>query len=259
VGVSVSTRRFSVVIADRYPLVLCGLSSALLAESEFEVVATCRDGTRCIEAIRDLSPDLALLDISLPPVSGLQVLAAINAEHFRTRIVFLAASLKTSAGVTAIAGGAYGVIPQDATPQLLARCLRKVASGQRLLPIGSWDSELRNGHKHGSPNAFGTLSAVLSERERQIIHLVGEGLSNKEVGRQLNLADGTIKVHLHRIYQKLAIHNRTVLAVLAKGDLDGVWSPHDAVPEGINIHLSAQKMKVPMSGLSARGKTNALG
>ena len=235
-----STRRFSVVIANRHPLVLRGLNSVLLAESEFEVVATCRDGTTCIEAIRGLSPDLALLDISLPPVSGLQVLAAINEEHFRTRIVFLAASLKTSAGVTAIAGGAYGVIPQDATPQLVVRCLRKVASGQKLLPIASWDPELRDLHKHSSLDALGIFSALPSKRERQIIHLVGEGLSNKEVGCQLNLADGTIKVHLHRIYQKLAIHNRTVLAVLAKGDLDSVGPPQDAASEGINAMFQAQ-------------------
>jgi two-component system nitrate/nitrite response regulator NarL len=225
----VGTRCVSVVIADRHPFVLCGLRSVLHAESEFEVVATCRDGATCIKAIRDLSPNLALLHLSLPPVSGLSVLAAITSEHSRTRVVFLSTSLATSAGATAIAGGAYGVIPQDATPQLLVRCLRKVASGQKLLPIASWDPELRNGRKHGPPEAFDAFSAVLSERERQIIDLVGEGLSNKDVGRQLNLADGTVKVHLHRIYQKLAIHNRTALAVLAKGDLD-------SMKEGVNSH-----------------------
>jgi two-component system, NarL family, nitrate/nitrite response regulator NarL len=212
-------RCISVVIGNHYPLILCGISSALHAEGEFKVVATCRDGTTCIEAIRDLSPDLALLDISLPPVSGLQVVAAINSEHFRTRVVFLSASLESSVAVTVIAGGAYGVIPQDATPQLLVRCLRKVASGQKLLPIASWDPELRNGHKHSSPGPFGTLSVALSERENQIAKLVGEGLSNKEIARQLSLSDGTVKVHLHHIYEKLAIHNRTVLALLAKGDL----------------------------------------
>jgi DNA-binding NarL/FixJ family response regulator len=162
---------------------------------------------------------LALLDISLPPVSGLEILAAINSEHFRTRVIFLSASLNGSAGLAAIAGGAYGVISRDATPRLLLRCLRTVASGQKLLPIASWDPELRNGHKHSSPDAIGPLLAVLTERERQIIRMVAEGLSNKEVGRQINLADGTVKVHMHRIYQKLAIHNRTVLAVLGKREL----------------------------------------
>jgi DNA-binding NarL/FixJ family response regulator len=200
----------------------------LHAESEFKVVATCRDETTCIEAIRDLSPDLALLDISLPPVSGLQTLSAISSQHFRTRVVFLSALLESSAGATAVAGGAYAVIPRDATPQLLVRGLRKVASWQKLLPIASWDPEVRNGYKHSSPDAFGAFSAVLTERERQITHLVAEGLSNKEIGRRLNLSDGTIKVHLHRTYQKLAIHNRTVLAMLAKRDRTAPKSPPDA-------------------------------
>jgi two-component system nitrate/nitrite response regulator NarL len=86
---------------------------------------------------------------------------------------------------------------------------------------------------------------VLSTRERQIVHLVGEGLSNKEIGRQLKLADGTIKVHLHRIYQKLAIHNRTMLAVLAKGDRDGIGSPHDAGSEGVKPNLPTQRWGFP--------------
>jgi two-component system, NarL family, nitrate/nitrite response regulator NarL len=236
----VATHCVSVVVADRHPVVLCGLKTVLDAESEFKVLATCSDQTTCIEAIRDLSPELALLDISLPPASGLPVLAAINSERFRTRVVFLSASLEASAVATAIAGGAYGVIPQDATPQLLVRCVRTVASGQKLLPIASWDPELRNGHKHRS-NGSGTLAVVLSKRERQIVHLVGEGLSNKEVGRQLKLAHGTINVHLHRVYQKLAIHNRTVLAVLAKGDLDGVGSPHDSVSDSVKPIFPTQR------------------
>ncbi|HEY6258099.1 MAG TPA: response regulator transcription factor [Xanthobacteraceae bacterium] len=210
------TRCVRVVIGDRSPFIVRGLESILAADSDFKVVASCLDGTTCIESIRDLSPDLALLDISLPPTSGLQVLASINSEHLRTRVVFLSPSLEDSAGVSAVAGGAYGVIPQDGTPQLLMRCLRKVASGQRLLPIASWDPELKNGHKRSPEKPFDPLSALLTKRESQIVHLLSEALSNKEIGRKLYLSDGTVKAHLHRIYQKLAIHNRTALAVLAR-------------------------------------------
>jgi two-component system nitrate/nitrite response regulator NarL len=74
------------------------------------------------------------------------------------------------------------------------------------------------------------MLTVLTERERQIMHLVSEGLSNKEVGRQLNISDGTIKVHLHHIYQKLAISNRTALAALAFSHHDNVSSDDDAPP-----------------------------
>ena len=200
----------SIVVADCRPFVLLGLKSVLDAESDFKVVGTCHDGKTCLDIIREQAPDLALLDVALPPVNGLQVLAAINAEHLHTRVVFLSSSLESSASATATAEAAYGVVPQDATPTLLLRCLREVASGQKLVPT--------LGHKNGSAYNFGTLSTVLTERERQIVCLVGEGLSNKEVGRRLDLSDGTVKVHLHRVYQKLVIRNRTALALLAERD-----------------------------------------
>ena len=205
-------RCVSVVIADRHPVILCGLKSILSAESDFNVVASCRDGKTCVEVIRDQSPNLALLDTSLLDLSGLQLLAAIKSEHLGTRVVFFSLSFDSSETASAIARGAYGVIPKEAAPELLLRCLRKVASGLRLLPRAIWDIKLRKGHKSDPRGTLENLQAALTARERQIMHLVCEGLSNKEVGRQLHVSGGTIKVHLHRIYQKLAIQNRTALA-----------------------------------------------
>jgi DNA-binding NarL/FixJ family response regulator len=215
----VAPRRFSVVIADRHPVVLCGLKNVLSAESDFNVVASCRDGKTCMQVIRDRSPDLALLDtVLLDDLSGLQLLAAIKSEHLCTRVVFFSLSFDSPETATAIARGAYGVIPKEAAPELLLRCLRKVASGQRLLSRAIWDIKPRKGHKSGPRGTLENLQTALTVRERQIMHLVCEGLSNKEVGRQLHVSCGTITVHLHHIYQKLAIQNRTALAALASRD-----------------------------------------
>lgn len=181
-------------------------------------MAACRDGTTCIEAIGSLSPDLALLEISLPPAGGLEVLASINPKHCNTRVVFLSASRDGPAEADAAARGGFGIILRDAAPSLIIRGLSKVASGQKLLPISAGDPEWRNHHGHGPPEALRTCSALLTERERQLLCLVREGLSNTEVGRQLNLSDGAVKVHMHQIYQKLAIRNRTALALLTKRD-----------------------------------------
>jgi DNA-binding NarL/FixJ family response regulator len=148
---------------------------------------------------------LALLDLSLPVQCGLQVLAMIRLERLCTRVIFLSASSDASDTAKPLAGGEYDVIPKEAAPHLLVRFLRQVASGLRSLPI----PKSRNIHE------LENQSAALTERERQIMHLTCKGLSNKEVGRQLVLCEGTVKVHLHHIYQKLAIHNRTALAALA--------------------------------------------
>jgi two-component system nitrate/nitrite response regulator NarL len=213
----VAPRRGSLVIAARHPVVLCGLMSILRAESELNVVASCRDGATCIEAILELSPQLALLDLPLPGLSGL--LSAINLKHLCTRVVFLSTSSEYPDTKTAIEMGAYGTISKEAGPQLVTRSLRQVASGQRLLPRAAWDYVERNEHESGARGALENLPTMLTERERQIMHLVSQGRSNKEVGRQLKLSDGTIKVHLHHIFQKLAIHNRTALVALAARDL----------------------------------------
>jgi two-component system nitrate/nitrite response regulator NarL len=203
----VPTQCVSIVIAAHHPVVLCGLTTILRAESDFSVVASCSDVASCIEAIRDLSPNLALLDVSLPSQSGPQILAAINAEHLCTRVVFLSASSAAFDGVEPIA---RRVIPSDAAPNILLRFLRRISSGLEL-PIP------KSLNKHGCPPGRPTepLSTALTERERQIMHLVSTGQSNKEIARQLSLTEGTVKVHLHHIFQKLAISNRTALAALA--------------------------------------------
>jgi DNA-binding NarL/FixJ family response regulator len=208
----VSGRGVSIVIADRHPVVLYGLLAMLHSEADFKVVASCHDGATCIRSIRDLCPDLALLDISQPSPIGFEVLAAVKGEQLSTRVVYLSPSSDAGDAAGAIANGAYGIIPKEATPQLLVRWLRQVASGLRLLlPLRA----ALDARDHAARSAAEVLPGTLTQREGEIMRFVCAGLSNKEIGRELNLSDGTIKIHLHHIYQKLAIHNRTALAFLA--------------------------------------------
>ena len=202
-----------VVIADRHPVVLQGLMNLLGAGSGFKVVASCGDGTSCIEAIRQLVPDIAIFDISLPGLTGLEILDIANAESLPTRLVVFTVAIEDRELVMSAAAGAYGVIAKDATPEFLLQALRQVADGQRLLPLPS-SNQVVSRQPESSTFAENVM-IVLTDRERQIMRLVSEGLSNKEIGRRLNIADGTIKVHLHHIFQKLEISNRTLLAALA--------------------------------------------
>jgi two-component system, NarL family, nitrate/nitrite response regulator NarL len=213
----------SVVIADRYPLVLLGLSAVLAAHRDFNVVASCSDGTSCIEALRNLAPNIAILDVSMPGVTGLEILSIVNSENLSTRLIFLTASDEDSELVMSAAADGYSVIPKDVAPEVLVRSLRQIAEGQRLLPLLSSEQAISRGQSAITGNALTTLT----DRERQIMRLVSEGLSNKEIGRRLNIADGTIKVHLHNIFQKLEISNRTVLAALAISQNDRAGPPAD--------------------------------
>jgi two-component system nitrate/nitrite response regulator NarL len=203
-------RRINLLIADPYPVVIQGLAKVLGTQHDFKIVASCSDGVSCIEAIRSLRPDIAILDISMPGLTGLEILSIVNSEGFSTRVVFFTASAEDPKLVISAAVGAYGVILKDAAPEILVKSLRKVADGQRVWLLPSSDPVSRK-QSAVTANAL----TALTDREHQIMRLASEGLSNKEIGRRLKISDGTIKVHLHHIYQKLEISNRTELAALA--------------------------------------------
>jgi two-component system nitrate/nitrite response regulator NarL len=209
-------RRNSVVIADSNPVFLCGLASVLQAEGDFVVVASCQDEAESIAAIRALSPSLALLDMSLSDLSGFQVLAAARTEAFLTRVVFLSSSAADPDAAKAFFMGASGVLPKDAAPRLLVRWLRQVMSGQRLVPLAIRNAEPRNAQRSRIGRKPEELVIALTARESQIMEFVSTGLSNREVGERLHISEGTIKVHLHHIFQKLAIRNRTALANIGR-------------------------------------------
>jgi two-component system nitrate/nitrite response regulator NarL len=211
----------TVLIAGRYPVVLLGLSAVLAAHRGFNIVASCSDGASCIQALRNLVPDIAILDLSMPGVTGLEILSIVNSENLSTRLVFLTVSDEDSEPVMSAAADGYSVIPKDVTPEALVQSLRQIAEGQ--LPVLPSEQAISRGQSAVTENALTTLT----DRERQIMRLVSEGLSNKEIGRRLNIADGTIKVHLHNIFQKLEISNRTVLAALAISQNDRAGPPVD--------------------------------
>ncbi|MES5481922.1 response regulator transcription factor [Bradyrhizobium sp. INPA03-11B] len=200
-----------VVIASRYPVVLLGLNCLLEAERDFKVVARCNDGASCFEAIRRLAPDIAILDMSMPDIFEQAMLDIENGETSALRLVFLATSVEDRDLAMLAAAGAYGVMLHDEEPETLIQTLRQVADGQKMLPPPPGE-EAVSCTQTVMPEKY---LAMLTERERQIMNLVSEGLSNKEIGRRLKVADGTIKVHLHHIFRKLEISNRTVLATLA--------------------------------------------
>lgn len=206
-------RRNRLLIADRHPVVLYGLASIFAAQRDFEIIASCSDGASCVEAMRSLAPDFAILDDAFLDLSGPEILAIANAENLPTRLVFFTASVDHGDLVAAAAAGACAIVPRHATPEILLQSLRRVASRWSLLPRLSSEQVLA-GEERNSVTVENVL-AVLTDREREIMRLVSEGLSNKAIARRLSISQGTIKVHLHHIYQKLEINNRTALATLA--------------------------------------------
>ena len=207
-----------VLLADDHPVVLAGLRELIAAEDGFQVVATGTNGEEALRAIRELKPDLAVLDVSMPDMTGLDVLAALDSEGLNIPVVFLTATASDQQIATAVTFGARGIVLKDAAPDSLIQCLRTVADGGRWLPPEVVDAALsRESERRLETHR---VEQSMTSREREIALLVAEGMSNKEIGRKLGVSEGTVKIHLHNIYQKLGVSNRTSLAALALAHRD---------------------------------------
>jgi DNA-binding NarL/FixJ family response regulator len=206
--------RRTVVIADDHPVVLAGLQSLIAMAPQFEVVAVAVDGADALEAMRGLRPDIAVLDIQMPRLTGLEVLQAAGHEGLASKIVFLTATVNDAHITDAMAAGAWGIVLKDTASDELLTCLETVAQGSRCIPHELVTAAFgRDRERRGEAER---LNGLLTEREREIAVLVARGLGNKEIARLINVTEGTVKIHLHNVYQKLSVSNRTALATLAQ-------------------------------------------
>ena len=202
-------KTYSIVLADEQPLILAGLKSVLFGARTFVVVGTYQTGQLALEAIRRNAPDIAVVDINIPQDDGLAVLSAIKLENLPTRLVLLASSISDQQVYAAISAGLDGIVPKQ-SPDSLVSCLHDVAAGRRWLPREfvkpAIDREIKR-HNDGRP-----VISELTLRQLEIVQQVCDGLPNKMIAAKLGLSEGTVKVHLHKIYQKFGISNRAELA-----------------------------------------------
>jgi two-component system nitrate/nitrite response regulator NarL len=166
-----------------------------------------------LDAIRVHRPDIAVVDVTMPGVNGLAVLGTVVDERLATRVVLLTASVTDSQILEAVTAGVHGLVLKESAPEMLVNCLRGVAAGRRWLPQEiikpALDRELQR-REEGR-----RFVRELTAREIDIIRLIADGLSNKAIASRLTISEGTVKIHLHHIYQKLGISNRAALAALA--------------------------------------------
>jgi len=196
-------RRVRVLAADRHPLYRDALTRAIRERPELELVGQARDGREALDAIGSEQPDVAVIDRTLTGPSGDQVLSAVGRDSLRTRVVMIAAEPDSRLVYAAIANGAAGYLTKDADARELCDAIAAVARGRTVLSPqlqAGIAVEIRLRAAHERP--------LLSERERQILKLVADGLAAPEIGRRLCLATPTVKTHLHHLYDKLGVAER---------------------------------------------------
>jgi two-component system nitrate/nitrite response regulator NarL len=196
--------RVRVLIADDHPLFREGLARAVGQRPEFELAGEAHDGREALEQIRALAPDVAILDVRMPGLPGLEVLEALGREHLPTHVLILSAASDSAIVYAAIAAGAAGYLSKDADREAICDAISAIARGGRVL-----DPALQAGMFHEiHAREVDGARPVLSDREQQILRLTADGLTAPAIGKRLFLSTATVKTHLSHIYEKLGVNDR---------------------------------------------------
>ena len=208
-----------IVIADDHPIVRDGLKKLLLLEDDFDVVGEAGDGREVLEKVRELDPDVLLLDLRMPNLDGLGALQALQQVNQRTRVIILTASEDKNEFVQAMKLGCSGIVLKQTAPDLIVKSIRKVNSGEIWLDSLTTAAVMRHfstgQEQSGGGGGKGRERSPLSTREREIVVLVAQGYKNKEMAEKMFISEQTVKNHLHNIFDKLGVSDRLELALYA--------------------------------------------
>ena len=200
------------VLADDHRIILEGLEQLFHREKDFEVVATATSGEDALRAVREHHPDILVLDIRMPKGDGLSVLRQIHAEKLQTRVVLLTATLDEDEMLEAMQNGVSGLVLKESAAVGLVQTVRRVQRGERALEPSIVSRAL---DRLAQREEAKKIVEVLSKRETEIVKMVAAGLRNKEIAVKLSIGEGTVKTHLHTIYEKLGVHGRVELTMYA--------------------------------------------
>lgn len=194
-----------------------GLARRIKERPELDLIGEAADGPSALTAIRELRPDVAVLDIKMPRLDGLRVAAAIAREELPTRIVILSAYVESAVVFKALAAGARAFLPKDSDRREVCDAISAVARGEVVLP-----PTLQSGLVDQIRAHAGAGEPHLTARERQVLSLIATGASAPQIGRQLHLSTGTVKTHLKGLYEKLGVSDRAaaVAEAMRRGILE---------------------------------------
>jgi two-component system response regulator DegU len=201
-----------IVLADDHRIILEGLEQLFRREKDFEVIGTATNGEDALAAVRSKKPDVLVLDINMPKGNGLWVLKSVHTEKLKTRVVLLTATLDDDEVLEAMQSGVSGLVLKEAAAVNLVDTVRRVQRGERALEPMLVSRALERLSQREEAKK---IVEVLSKRETEIVKMVAAGLRNKEIALKLSIGEGTVKTHLHTIYEKLGVHGRVELAMYA--------------------------------------------
>jgi DNA-binding NarL/FixJ family response regulator len=203
------SNKIRILLVDDHMVIRMGLMTAVSDASDMEVVAEVENGLEAIKAYRKHRPDIVVLDLRLHGLSGVETLRTLREEFKTARILVFSSFAKGEEIYQAMKAGASGFVMKEMPLDRLLGAIRAVHEGEQYIPP---EIAVRVGER---------LPAQLSPRELDVLQMLGRGLSNKEIGTQLGVVEGTVKIHITNIFGKLGVSDRTqaLLASIKRGIL----------------------------------------
>jgi two-component system nitrate/nitrite response regulator NarL len=192
-----------VLVADDHPVYREGIVRAVKERPDLELVAEVATGREALDAIAELRPHVAVLDMKMPDLDGRHVLGAIGRDELPTRVMFVSAYVDSEIVYAAIGGGARGYLSKDATRQQICDAVAAVGRGDTVFA-----AQVQTGIAREIQLRSADAGVLLTPREREILELTAEGFLAPDIGRRLYLSPATVKTHLQRLYGKLGVSDR---------------------------------------------------
>lgn len=198
-----------IVLADDHPFLRSGVEH-VLGSAGIDIVASVDNGRAALEAIEESDPDVAILDVRMPGLGGVPVLETMRARGDERPVILLTAEIEDAALLSAVKSRVNGIVFKDGAETRLADAIKAVVAGERFIDQALIQRALDLAVENPKPSALNKLSA----RELQIAEAVAAGKRNRDIAEEIGTTEGSIKVYLHRVYEKLGVGSRTELAVL---------------------------------------------
>ena len=209
--------KLSIVLADDHTILREGLRALLTADSNFQIVGEARDGREAVRCVEKLSPDLLLMDLSMPRMSGMDAIREIKKRYPETKIIALTVHKTEEYLLTTLQAGADGYVLKDATHDELIMAIKNVMGGKSYLSPGVSEKVIEGYLKGKASNQSLSSWETLSQREREVLKLIAEGYKNKEIAEDLCTSLKTVEKHRQHLMSKLDLHDTAGLTRYAIG------------------------------------------